>query len=95
MSGVKEYTAEEVRAHNTAADCWIVFRGGVYCLPQDFIDSHPGGPILLEVAGRDGTIMFEDAGHPDSSRELLREFQIGVFKKEAPAPAAAAASATA
>jgi cytochrome-b5 reductase len=84
-----EYTAEEVCAHRTAGDCWVVYRGSVYALPEDFIASHPGGPVLLDVAGRDATIMFEDNGHPDSARELLGEFKIGkLAAPAAPAPAA-------
>lgn len=77
-----EYTAEEVRKHDKESDCWIIFRRKVYALPADFIASHPGGPIIMEAAGRDGTILFEDAGHPDSSREMLEQFRIGVLKTE-------------
>jgi cytochrome b involved in lipid metabolism len=81
MSGLPEYTAEQVRAHSKEEDCWIVWYGGVYHLPRDFILSHPGGPVLMDAAGRDGTIMFEDNAHPDSARELMKEFKIGVLKK--------------
>jgi cytochrome b involved in lipid metabolism len=80
-SPLPEYTVDEVRKHETESDCWVIWHGNVYRLPEDFIVSHPGGPILMESAGRDGTIMFEDNGHPDSARDLMKEFKIGTLKK--------------
>jgi cytochrome b involved in lipid metabolism len=74
------YSKEDVQQHCTRDDCWMIIGKLVVKLPTDFIDSHPGGPILLEKAGRDGTIMFEDGGHPDSARERLMEFAIGTWK---------------
>lgn len=72
------YTREEVKKHNTEADCWVIYRNGVYAFPVDFVlHSHPGGPVLLDCAGGDGTNMFEDGPHGDNAREMLKEFKIG------------------
>lgn len=79
-AALPEYTAEEVRTHDKESDCWVIFRKDVLRLPPDFIASHGGGPVILEAAGRNATIMFEDNGHPDSARELLKEFKIGTLK---------------
>lgn len=76
------YTMDDVRKHSTIDDCWVVFNGVVCKLPREFIESHPGGMIIMDSAGRDATTTFNDNGHPDSARELMREFVIGDFKKE-------------
>jgi cytochrome b involved in lipid metabolism len=77
------YTAEDVAKHNTESDCWVIYRGGVYAFPEDFILSvHPGGAVLLDAAGKDGTILFDDGPHGDSAREELLNFRIGTLKKQ-------------
>lgn len=77
------YTAEEVSKHSTEDDCWVIYQKGVYAFPADFIlQSHPGGPVLLDAAGKDGTILFEDGPHGDSAREVLKHFRIGTLKTE-------------
>lgn len=49
----------------------------------DYAEDHPGGiPLLLEVAGQDGTQAFEDVGHSDDARELLEPFLIGEVAPE-------------
>lgn len=79
---LQEYTREEVRAHNTVEDCWVIYRNKVYHFPQEFIEEmHPGGPVIMDVAGVDGTEMFDDGPHGESSREIINDFLIGTIKK--------------
>lgn len=80
----REITMEEVRQHKTEASCWVVIRGKVYALTEEFITRlHPGGPIIMDAAGRDGTILFEDQAHSEEAKEVLNaEFFIGTLKKE-------------
>ena len=40
----KMFTRQEVAAHNTAQDCWIVVDNGVYDVTQ-WLDKHPGFSI--------------------------------------------------
>lgn len=52
-------TPTEVANHNTPDDCWVVIEGKVYNL-TDFIDIHPGGPLILKLnAGMDVTAIFK------------------------------------
>lgn len=76
------YTREEVKKHNTDDDCWVIYRKNVYKLPSEFIfSSHPGGPVIMEVAGVDATIMFDDGPHGESSQQMLKHFLIGVLSE--------------
>ena len=78
-----EYTRAEVKVHNTLEDCWVIYRKKVYNFPAEFIDEiHPGGPIIMDVAGADGTNMFDDGPHGESSREIIADFLIGTLKAE-------------
>ncbi|KAI9916346.1 hypothetical protein PsorP6_018143 [Peronosclerospora sorghi] len=80
----KEFTLDDVKPHNTAEDCWMVIREGgirkVYDVTA-FLDDHPGGPeIMVDVAGQDATDEFEDIGHSNDARMLLKKYEIGKIK---------------
>lgn len=40
-----------------------------------------GEEVLLDVAGQDSTEAFEDVGHSDEAREILRGLLIGKLKR--------------
>jgi cytochrome b5 len=72
-----EVTYEQCSAHNSAKDCWIVIAGKVYDVTE-YLDEHPGGEdLILQLAGRDATLDFEDAGHTKQARVLLERFFVG------------------
>ncbi len=49
----------EVALHCTADDAWVVLRGRVYNMTP-YLRFHPGGAaVLMEVAGKDGTALFD------------------------------------
>jgi len=53
-----DITAQEVAAHSTAADGWVILRGKVYDV-SEYINYHPGGvSILRQCLGRDATKLF-------------------------------------
>lgn len=74
---LKAYTLDEVSQHNTVEDLWVVYNGGVYDITK-YIDEHPGGEeVVIDVAGMDATEAFEDIGHSDDAREILKGLLIG------------------
>ncbi|KAJ3194439.1 hypothetical protein HK101_002708 [Irineochytrium annulatum] len=80
----------DVASHNTRDDCWMVIEGKVYDITR-FLDEHPGGEeVLLEQAGTDATEAFEEIGHSDDARDLLKTFFVAdLSDKSKPPPKAA------
>ncbi|XJO70751.1 hypothetical protein BDV3_000373 [Batrachochytrium dendrobatidis] len=76
MTG-KTFTIEEVKEHNTRGNLWMVIQGKVYDCSK-FLDDHPGGEeVLIEQAGLDATEAFDEIGHSDDARDLLKEMYLG------------------
>ncbi|BEJ11294.1 hypothetical protein CspHIS471_0107160 [Cutaneotrichosporon sp. HIS471] len=71
------YSLSDLKTHKTRKSLWLSIHHKVYDVTK-FIDEHPGGDeVLLEEAGRDATEAFEDVGHSDEARELLKTLLIG------------------
>eukprot|EP01097_Dermamoeba_algensis_P006553 TRINITY_DN409_c0_g1_i1.p1 TRINITY_DN409_c0_g1~~TRINITY_DN409_c0_g1_i1.p1 ORF type:complete len:144 (+),score=45.79 TRINITY_DN409_c0_g1_i1:56-433(+) len=86
MSGQK-ITEAELSLHNKKTDVWMAINGNVYDVTK-FLNEHPGGEeVLLEVAGKDASTNFEDIGHSDDAREMLKTYLVGPYEK-VPAPKA-------
>lgn len=83
---VKYFTLEEIEAHSSEGDCWLVIDGKVYDV-SEFVSSHPGGRAILEGCGKDATELFRTrpmgSGTPHSDRawELLKRYYIGELKE--------------
>nr|CAG8520140.1 15454_t:CDS:2 [Entrophospora candida] len=74
---MSEFTLEELAKHKTKDSLYVSIGGKVYDV-TNFIDEHPGGEeVLLDEGGKDATEAFEDVGHSDEARELLKGFEIG------------------
>ncbi|KAB8072234.1 cytochrome b5-like heme/steroid binding domain-containing protein [Aspergillus leporis] len=81
MSETKELTLQEVSAHNTKKDLYMIVHDKVYDCTS-FVDEHPGGEeVLLDVGGQDATEAFEDVGHSDEAREILDGLVVGNLKR--------------
>lgn len=84
MLEIKTYTFEEVAAHNTRDDLWVVYEGKVYDITA-YLDEHPGGEeVVLDCAGQDATGPFDDIGHSDDAREVLEKLLVGEVEGGAP-----------
>ncbi|KAJ6634887.1 Cytochrome b5 [Pseudolycoriella hygida] len=69
------YSLSEVADHDTYDDCWIVLYDRVYNVTE-FLHQHPGGiEMILEYAGRDGSVAFR--GHSKLAIESLKLYEIG------------------
>ncbi|KAH3671137.1 hypothetical protein OGAPHI_000848 [Ogataea philodendri] len=88
------FTAEEVAAHNTRDDLYIVYKGKVYDCGS-YLDEHPGGEeVILDCAGTDATEPFDDIGHSEDALEILGGLVVGELKGGATMKPAAAASSS-
>ena len=78
-----EFEYSEVQRHNKKSDLWMSINGKVYDVTK-FIDEHPGGEeVLLENAGMDATEPFEDVGHSEDARLMLKDYYKGELKDAA------------
>ncbi|KAI9887741.1 MAG: hypothetical protein M1823_000490 [Watsoniomyces obsoletus] len=77
----KEYTYADISTHASRKDLYVVVHDKVYDV-SGFVDEHPGGEeVMMDVAGQDATEAFEDVGHSDEAREILRGLMIGELKR--------------
>ncbi|KAJ3107025.1 Cytochrome b5 [Phlyctochytrium planicorne] len=91
----KTFNWTDVSAHNTRDDCWLVIDKKVYDVTK-FLDEHPGGEeVLLEQGGSDSTEAFEEIGHSDDARDLLKKFYLGDLADDGKPPAKAASKVAA
>src|ERR1700722_13864918 len=68
---------EEVSQHNSPQSCWVIYKGGVYDVTS-FLHDHPGGAeILLKNAGCEISEAFDEIGHSEHARTILKKYYIG------------------
>ncbi|KAM1036636.1 hypothetical protein ACFX13_032250 [Malus domestica] len=73
----KVFTLAQVSEHNTPKDCWLIISGKVYDVTR-FLEDHPGGDdVLVSATGKDATDDFEDVGHSENARGMLKDFYVG------------------
>lgn len=78
-----ELTADDVAQHDTPDDCWTIINGGVYEI-TDYIKQHPGGSVITQACGKDGSRLFNtqdgEGSHSPTAEALLASFKIGTLK---------------
>ncbi|XP_059045133.1 cytochrome b5-like isoform X3 [Achroia grisella] len=75
----RQISFDEVKKHNNKDSVWIVIHNDVYDVTS-YLEEHPGGEeALLDVAGKDGTQAFEDVGHSEDARTVMKKFKIGTL----------------
>ncbi|EKM59776.1 uncharacterized protein PHACADRAFT_137978 [Phanerochaete carnosa HHB-10118-sp] len=78
----KIITYDDLKANSTKNSLYVLLHTKVYNVTK-FIEEHPGGDeVILAEAGKDATEAFEDVGHSDEARALLKGFYVGEFEKE-------------
>jgi cytochrome b involved in lipid metabolism len=76
---MQSYTVEQVQAHNTANDCWIIVDGKVFDVTQ-FLSVHPGGKkVLVKKAGQDASKEFKTFHNESIMQRVGIPMQIGVI----------------
>ncbi|KZT72488.1 cytochrome b5 [Daedalea quercina L-15889] len=82
MSETKIITYEELKQNNKKDSLYVLIHQKVYNVSK-FIDEHPGGDeVILAETGKDATEAFEDVGHSDEARAILKDLYIGEFEKD-------------
>jgi len=82
MSETKVITFEDLKQNNKKESLYILIHQKVYNVSK-FIDEHPGGDeVILAETGKDATEAFEDVGHSDEARAILKGLFIGEFEKD-------------
>lgn len=70
-------TKEQIGAHKTLKDLWILIHGKVYNVTS-FAEDHPGGEdILLDMVGKDCGADFDEINHSDGAKDMLKDFYVG------------------
>lgn len=76
---MKSYTLEQVQAHNTVNDCWIIVDGKVFDVTK-FLSEHPGGKkVLVKKAGKDASKEFKTFHNESIMQRVGLPMQIGVI----------------
>ncbi|KAG8407754.1 hypothetical protein J3459_018385 [Metarhizium acridum] len=75
-----EYTVADVAGHKTRDDLWVIIHGKVLDVTK-YVRDHPGGAdVLLDVAGNDATVAYDEVGHSEDADELLKAYVVGTAK---------------
>ena len=68
----REYTWQEISKHNSADSAWIYVNDHVYDVTK-FVDRHPGGrDMILLMAGRDLTDLFQHIIHSPKTKNIRK-----------------------
>jgi len=75
------FSMSDVAKHNNQNDCWIVIDRKVYDV-TNYIESHPGGKVMANFCGQDGSLAFATKGkknkpHSPAAYEILKTLYIG------------------
>lgn len=76
MQNLPIITEDELEKHVDRGDYWIAIRGYVYDI-SNYIQTHPGGSIILEGVGRDATEEFDDHHKWVNAKKLLPKQIVG------------------
>uniref|UniRef100_A0A7S2NR37 Cytochrome b5 heme-binding domain-containing protein n=1 Tax=Cyanoptyche gloeocystis TaxID=77922 RepID=A0A7S2NR37_9EUKA len=79
---IRKISMDEVKQHNKAEDAWMVLKGKVYNVTP-YLEYHPGGrEILVKVAGKDVTSLFNKYHAWVNSEFLIGKCFLGILTTE-------------
>lgn len=79
----RKLTYADVAVHTGRHDLYVIIQDKVLDLSK-FVEEHPGGEeVLVDQAGKDATVAFEDVGHSADARQILETLVIGTLDKKA------------
>jgi len=83
----KKISIAEIAKHSSKKDAWFAIHGKAYNV-TDFLNEHPGGDeVLMERAGKDATVAFDEIGHSPDAHETMTKYYVGDMEgSEAPTP---------
>lgn len=78
------YTTNDVSAHSSSKDCWLIIQDKVYDV-TDFLSSHPGGAQeILPYCGKEASRAFATqggrGGHSSTAESMLNDYFIGSLR---------------
>lgn len=77
------YSLDDIKQHNTPTDAWASVHGKVVNITE-FAKRHPGGDIILLVAGKDATVMVETYHPRGIPKAMLEKLEVGTLKDAPP-----------
>lgn len=72
----RKITLQELKMHSKRSDCWMAIKGVVYDC-TDYVKRHPGGDVIMDAAGADGTQLFNKYHSWVNTAFLLRGKAVG------------------
>ncbi|QRV72957.1 cytochrome b5 [Ceratobasidium sp. AG-Ba] len=76
----KKITLEQLKEHTKKDSFYTLIHGKVYDVTK-FLDEHPGGDeVITAEGGKDATEAFEDVGHSDEARDILKGLYVADFE---------------
>ena len=73
----KSYSIEEVLAHNSIQNCWVVESNNVYDITR-FVNSYSEWDVFKDKCGGNVDDVFEST--QDYTKKILEEYKIGQIK---------------
>jgi cytochrome b involved in lipid metabolism len=77
--GSKQMSLATIAIHGKEGDCWTAIDGIVYDI-SSFTSDHPGGPVILQVCGKDGSELFHGP-HGEREKKRVTSMKIGTLEK--------------
>lgn len=74
-------TLADIAGHNTPDDAWIALNGKVYDMSK-YVACHPGGRVIMQAAGKDGTALYRKFHPWVNADALIGKLQIGILQSD-------------